>query len=114
MKAQHRITPPPAGIVACCEYLPNGNILYAQIEPSGGPWYRQFLPSVQRWWFEIYEAEEKPSDDLPKGVIAYFFHKPWGAGGAWTLRGAMIKASLAIDEAVEERDKLARSQAGKE
>lgn len=95
---------PLGGILACNEIIRRGkmvNTLYAEIEPSGGPWYRQFLPSVKRWWFEISELEEKPTDELKIGCISHAYSKH-GSGGAWTLRGAMIKARLAIEKIAQE------------
>lgn len=100
--------PPMAqgGIIACNELVERGeavNNLYAEIEPSGGRWYRQFLPWVKRWWFEVHELEQVPTDELGIGVISHAYVKG-GSGGAWTLRGCIVKARLAIEHIAESGD----------
>lgn len=94
---------PLGGILANNLQLRNGNVLYAEIEPSAGRWYRQFLPSVKRWWFEISEIEVTPTDELGIGVITHAYGKH-GSGGAWTLRGCIIKARLAMEAVEDELD----------
>jgi len=46
----------------------------------------------------IHEQEAKPSDELKIGVITHAY-EPYGSGGAYTLRGCMIKAQKAIEMA---------------
>lgn len=86
------------GLVMGAGYI-NGNYLYANIEPSGGGWYRQFLPNVKRWWFEIHEQMQEP-DELGVDITSHAYEK-YGSGGAWTLRGCMIKAQLALEKATD-------------
>lgn len=90
-----------SGLVMGGEYNRTGNYFWAEITPSGGKWYRQFLPSVKRWWFEVNETEVNPSDELGIGTITHAY-EPYGSGGAWTLRGCMIKAQLALEKATHE------------
>lgn len=78
----------------------NNSYFWAEVVPSAGAWYRQFLPSVKRWWFEIHQTESTPTDELGIGTITHAYTK-YGAGGAWTLRGCIIKAQIAIDDVIE-------------
>lgn len=94
---------PYEGVIACGEWDINSNHYYAEIVPNSGKWYRQFLPSVKRWWFEIHEVEAVPTDDMGIGRITHEY-EPYGSGGAWTFRGAVIKARRAIEIAVEKAD----------
>lgn len=91
---------PLGGINACYEEDAKGSVFYAEIEPSGGRWYRQVLPNVKRWWFEVNEIEKEPTDELGIGVVSHAY-TDYGSGGAWTLRGCIIKARRAIEKAVE-------------
>lgn len=86
------------GFVMGGEYDSKGNYYWAEIAPSGGKWYRQFLPNVKRWWFEVNETEVEPTDKLGIGTISHAYTK-YGGNSAWTLRGCMIKAQIALETA---------------
>lgn len=86
-----------SGFVVGGELGKPGSYFYANIEPNGGHWYRQFLPWVRRWWFEVAEVEDEPSDELGIGVVSWAYEKG-GSGGAYTLRGAVMKAQVALQE----------------
>lgn len=84
------------GVVVGGDYNNKGNYIWAEIEPSGGKWHRRFLPNVKFWWYEINETEVTPTDELGIGAVTHAYEKG-GSGGAWTFRGCVIKAQLAID-----------------
>lgn len=97
-----------SGLVMGGEYdydRKNNSYYWAEITPSGGRWYRQFLPSVRRWWFEINETEAKPSDVMKTGQITHAYTN-YGSGGAYTLRGCIIKAQKAIEKAAQKEETL--------
>jgi hypothetical protein len=76
---------------------------WAEITPSGGKWYRQFLPNVRRWWFEVHETEDIPTDEMGIGQITHAYEK-YGSGGAYTLRSCIIKAMRACEIAAEKSE----------
>lgn len=61
-------------------------VIYADITPAFQPWYRRLLPWVGNWWFEI-ESDEG--------------HHIEQDGGAYTFSGAVRRALIAIEEAIE-------------
>lgn len=84
-------------------YKKNNSYFWAEVSPSYGAWYRQFLPNVKRWWFEVNEVESEPTDELGLGRNTHAY-SPNGSGGAWTLRGCIIKAQRAIEKIIEAQD----------
>lgn len=94
---------PPGGFASCTHVDRSGNRYYAEIEPSAGAWYRQWLPWVRRWWYEIVQIEQEPSNERGARYVSHAY-TPNGSGGAWTLRGCLIKARRSIESIAEEAD----------
>lgn len=84
-------------------YTLNELLVYAEVEPSGYRW----LPwpgRTSRWWFEVMHKHDPDEHGCDTTTHAYL---EYGRGGAFTLRRCLIRASEAIEVAVEELEKEA-------